>query len=87
MLSTQLLNKCRWRLNRLFNIAESVKNVEKKLVESVLSQIYIGLNLHSTSINIFFALENVEWRYICPTSIQLLLNECWTIVETVKTGL
>ena len=38
------------RLNRSFNIVESVKNVE-----SVLNQIKIGLNFHSTSIQHFLS--------------------------------
>ena len=47
MRSTQLLNQLPVRLDRLFNIVESV-NKCCKLVESVLNQISIALNFHST---------------------------------------
>ena len=53
-----------------------------KLVENVLNQIQIGFNFHSTSIQPFFFLENVEWCWsrlntpfnICPTSAQHLFS-------------
>ena len=63
MPSTLFLTKCWGRLNRPFNIVESVIKKFGKLVESVLNQIEIGSNFHSIPFNISFVLDNVEWYW------------------------
>ena len=76
----------RWgRLNRSFNIVESVRKCWK-LVESVLNQIQIGLNFHSTLLQHFLC----SWKCwmtlkpsehtVHPTFAQHLFNFCWTNV-------
>ena len=81
--------RCWGCLNRSFNIVENVKTVE-----SVLNRIQIGLNFHSTSIQHFLCCRKCwmvskpfECSNILPTSVQLLMNECWSTVETIQMSL
>ena len=75
------------------NFVESVKNVES-LLKACVNQIEISLNFQHP-INMSFALKNVEMQLKSfehsiqhfpnsfPISSQLLLNECWSNVETI----
>ena len=78
----------RGRLNRSFNIVESVKKCWK-LVESNLNWYKLSFNIDSAFSFFLKMLNCVEaaWTLrssnICPTSFQLLLDECWANVETV----
>ena len=79
MRSTLCWIKCWERLNRSSNI-----------VESLLNQILIGLNFHSTSIQHFLCSRKcwMEWCWsrlntsfnICPALAQHPFNFCWTNV-------
>ena len=92
MRSTLCWTKCRGRLNWSFNIVESIKMLKArwKCVESNLNWFKLSFNVTSTFLLFLKTLNDVEtvWTLLgssnlCPTSVQLLLNESWVNVETV----
>ena len=96
MRSTQLLNQMSGAFEQVVQHCWKRKKMSKacwKRVESNLNWFKFSFNVDSTFSFFLKMLYGVEivWTprssNICPTSVQLLLNECWSNVEIVWTGL